>query len=535
MAGKQKKVVRKKNASGADKAKNIRVLLICALAVLIVVAGVLAWIFIAKGNEEANMSRDEILAKGTYFEGVSIANIDVSGMTLAEAKPQIEEKASQTLMDLKITYSAMGNTYPLTAEELGATIDVQAVMEKALFYGREGDATQRTAEINKAKEEGVNFPLEAKADEEILAASLETQGEAYNIEMQNATVSVKKNEDEKNLQVSGELEFIEEVAGKEIDTEKLIADIQTNLQSGDFTSVIPTTVVDTQPEITLEELKENCQLMASFSTSFKSSAYGRRYNIWKMSTVVNGVVLQPGESWSINEAAGPRTKENGWEDAAGIKNGAYVDEPGGGICQVSSTLYNALLKAEVEITDRSHHSWPLSYVDPGLDATISTGAPDFQFKNNYDYPITIIATTDAKNARTVKVSVYGPPMDYTVKMESKIVLNEEPGPAETVYSSEMKPGTSEWTKPRHNKIKAEVYKIKIDKETGKEISRELYYTDTYRAFTGQITIGPSATPKPETTPPATTTTTPATPTPSKSEAATPTPGNTTSPETGGTE
>ena len=97
----------------------------------------------------------------------------------------------------------------------------------------------------------------------------------------------------------------------------------------------------------------------------------------------------------------------------------------------------------------------------------------------------------------------------------------------------MKPGTSEWTKPRHNKIKAEVYKIKIDKETGKEISRELYYTDTYRAFTGQITIGPSATPKPETTPPATTTTTPATPTPSKSEAATPTPGNTTSPETGG--
>ena len=505
MAGKQKKVVRKKNASGADKAKNIRVLLICALAVLIVVAGVLAWIFITKGNEEANMSRDEILAKGTYFEGVSIANIDVSGMTLTEAKPQIEEKASQTLMDLKITYSAMGNTYPLTAEELGATIDVQAVMEKALFYGREGDATQRTAEFNKAKEEG-----------------------AYNIEMQNATVSVKKNEDEKNLQVSGELEFVEEVAGKEIDTAKLIADIQTNLQKGDFTSVIPTTVVDTQPEITLEELKENCQLMASFSTSFKSSAYGRRYNIWKMSTVVNGVVLQPGESWSINEAAGPRTTANGWEDAAGIKNGTYVDEPGGGICQVSSTLYNALLKAEVEITDRSHHSWPLSYVDPGLDATISTGAPDFQFKNNYEYPITIIATTDAKNARTVKVSVYGPPMDYTVKMESKVVLNEEPGPAATVYSSEMKPGTSEWTKPRHNKIKAEIYKIKIDKETGKEISRELYYTDTYRAFTGQITIGPSATPKPETT-------TPATPTPSKSEAATPTPGNTTTPETGGTE
>ena len=126
-------------------------------------------------------------------------------------------------------------------------------------------------------------------------------------------------------------------------------------------------------------------------------------------------------------------------------------------------------------------------------------------------------------------------MDYTVKMESKVVLNEEPGPAETVYSSEMKPGTSEWTKPRHNKIKAEVYKIKIDKETGKEISRELYYTDTYRAFTGQITIGPSATTSPEKTPPATATPTPAAPTPSKSEAATPTPGNTTSPETGGTE
>ncbi|HBU13224.1 MAG TPA: vanomycin resistance protein VanB, partial [Clostridiales bacterium] len=100
-------------------------------------------------------------------------------------------------------------------------------------------------------------------------------------------------------------------------------------------------------------------------------------NIWKMSDIINGVKVEPGETWSINEEAGPRTYNLGWQGAPGISDGEYKEEAGGGICQVSSTLYNAVLRAELEIVERKHHSWPLDYIDGGLDATISTGAPDF--------------------------------------------------------------------------------------------------------------------------------------------------------------
>ena len=128
-----------------------------------------------------------------------------------------------------------------------------------------------------------------------------------------------------------------------------------------------------------------------------------------------------------------------------------MDEPGGGICQVSSNLYNALLKAEVEIVDRSHHSWPLGYVKTGLDATISTGSPDFVFKNNYDVPIAIVVDCDAVNSRKITVSVYGPARDYAVKLESDIISETEPTEEmEIIYDSSMDEGETQIVKKRHN-------------------------------------------------------------------------------------
>lgn len=104
----------------------------------------------------------------------------------------------------------------------------------------------------------------------------------------------------------------------------------------------------------------------------------------------------------------PAHQRDRLENAAGISDGQYVDEPGGGICQVSSTLYIALIKSEVEIVTRSHHSWPLSYVPTGLDATISTGGPDFVYRNNYDTPIAVVVTVDGKDERSITVKVHGP-------------------------------------------------------------------------------------------------------------------------------
>ncbi len=205
--------------------------------------------------------------------------------------------------------------------------------------------------------------------------------------MKNAEIVVNTTKDEDTLQLNGSLTITEESIGREVDDEKLLTAIQEKLAANDLESQIVAELSETHPTLTKAQLEENCQLMGSYSTKFKDSKFERRYNIWRMGTVVNGVVLQPGEKWSINDAAGPRTSETGWKDAAGINNGKYVEEPGGGICQVSSTLYIALLKSEMKIVTRSHHSWPLSYVPVGLDATISTGGPDFVFRTTTIRPL----------------------------------------------------------------------------------------------------------------------------------------------------
>lgn len=503
--------------TGKRKAWNSKTIALIVLAVLVVAAAVVAVILLTGPSDPTK--------GGTVFaQGISIGGIDVSGMTGDEARPLLLEEAERELDALTVAYQVEGQEFTLSREQLGTTADVDSVIAEALTY------------IPESSDETKDFSIPKTADRETVLAALEELGVNYNTEPKNAEIQVQEQEDEDSLTCSGTLVFTDSIKGNVVNDETLADQVCAAVENDDTETVLQAELVEVEPEITREQLEENCQLRASYTTSFEDSSSGRRFNIWKMSTVVNGVVLQPGETWSINDAAGDRTTENGWADAAGIRNGAYVDEPGGGICQVSSTLYIALIKAEIEITDRTHHSWPLTYVPVGLDATISTGGPDFKYTNNQEYPIVVLVNCDAEDDRTVTVEVYGPPMDYTVRFESVTIENSEPDdPAETVYSESMEPGDSEWTKPRKNRIVAEIYKIKEDLD-GNEISRELYSTETYRAFTGEITMGPTATPEPtdEPTPTPTETLVPTeTPTPAETQAPeqTPTPAATEQPQT----
>lgn len=475
---------------------------VCIVAAVLLMAAGAYFIFFAGSGEMTPEKRAEILASGKFETGVCIEGIDVSDKTYAEAEPLVAEKMQLKLSQLSVEYTVDGEVYALDSEMLGASIDYPSVMEQALFYGKSGTASENREAKKKAEKEGMNFPLTVQASEQTLKASLETMGERYNTPVQNAEIVISETKDEENLQLNGALSIKEEAVGREVDDEKLAAAILEKLAADDLDSQIAAEISETQPTLTKAELEENCQLMASFTTRFKDSKYERRYNIWRMATVVNGTVLQPGEKWSINDAAGPRTKETGWKDAAGINNGKYVEEPGGGICQVSSTLYIALIKSEVKITTRSHHSWPLGYVPTGLDATISTGGPDFVFQNNYDTPIAVVAVVDGKNDRTVTIKVYGPKMDYDVSFEVEDVKNEEPteSPAITV-DPELKPEASQWVKPRHNFVQVKVWKIKKDKQSGKQIGeKELFSTETYKAFPGTLAVGPSPSPSPSQVP-----------------------------------
>lgn len=170
-------------------------------------------------------------------------------------------------------------------------------------------------------------------------------------------------------------------------------------------------LVDTAPKTRAEAVDAAAGevLLASYATSFEGSSLGksnRVHNIRLAAERINGVVVAPNEVFSMNDTIGDRNRANGWKKAAAISGGNYTQEYGGGVCQVSSTLFNAVLMADLTIVERYHHSWPMPYVPIGRDATISTGKKDFRFKNSSGAAVTIVATVDEENS-SLTVALYG--------------------------------------------------------------------------------------------------------------------------------
>ena len=192
----------------------------------------------------------------------------------------------------------------------------------------------------------------------------------------------------------------------------------------------------------------------------------------------------------MNAILGPRNGENGWKEATGIRDAVYVQEYGGGVCQVSTTLYNAVLMADLTVTERTHHSWPLGYIGIGRDATISTGGPNFKFRNTQEVPITIGAHTDKKK-KTVTVCIYGRPLadGETIRITSKKVETLPEPETEVIIDASLAPGVQQVVRePRQGSV-AVTYKEYYDAD-GNFLRREQVTKDKYRSIKGIIHIGP---------------------------------------------
>src|SRR5574344_1927690 len=213
------------------------------------------------------------------------------------------------------------------------------------------------------------------------------------------------------------------------------------------------------PKVTTNQIGTEAfpDILSDFSTSFATSNYNRSTNIILASREINGFVLMPGETFSYNQVVGQRTSAAGFKEAPAYSSGKVVQEIGGGICQVSSTLYNAVLYSNLEIVERSNHAFKPSYVKPGLDATVSWGGPDFKFKNNRNYPIKIVCDTSGKN---VHMYIYGLKMDS----DCKVVLDAKylsTVAAQTVYQtdSSLAPGETKVIQSASNGCKTATYKL----------------------------------------------------------------------------
>lgn len=249
----------------------------------------------------------------------------------------------------------------------------------------------------------------------------------------------------------------------------------------------------------------------------------RNNNLTLACAALNGLVLEPGETFDYNKALGKRTAENGYKAAAAYSGGLTVQELGGGICQVSSTLYYCTLIADLEIVDRSPHSYVSSYMPMGMDATVSWGGPEFKFKNSTDYPIRIEAEV---SGGYVKVKLIGTDeKDYYVKMEYEVVNTVYPITETLEIPADDNPNgykDGQVIATAYTGYTVKTYKCKYDKETDELISRDFDRTSTYKYRNKQIASIVAATEPPtqppaETTPPAEAPTTPPTEAPGISE------------------
>ena len=408
-------------------------------------------------------------------ECILIDEVDVSGMTPGEAVAAVEAAHTQMLKSIKYTVIADEDRLDISAALLPISFDTRDAVMEALSLKKHWPGGIEPRRLHTAM--GVDLGQ--------LKDALMQLSAALQYDPTDATASYSP---------ENGFTYTDHRDGRSLDYDRLCESMQEVISSKKSGSVSAETS-GVPAKYTSDMARQDTSLIAEFTTSFSGSTYGkanRVFNIEKAAALIDGKTVAPGEEFDTNAALGDRNEENGWKTAAGIRDGAYVQEYGGGVCQVSSTLYNAALMADLEITERHHHSWPLGYIDIGRDATISTGGPNLRFINSSPAPITISAGTDP-GEKTVTVRIYGRPLENGVRIEvtsKKTATLSSPG-TETVYDPSLAPGESKTIRKERRGSVAETYKLYYSAD-GELMDKVLVTEDKYRSISGIVNVGPKA-------------------------------------------
>lgn len=354
---------------------------------------------------------DAISSKTTFYSNTHINGIDVSGMTKSEANNLLTNALSDNKNNISITLKDDDKTWKIEGSELGYIGNIEPTLEEVLSYGHGGNIFTKKKVENDIKKNGlfVNIPFED------IYGGMEDSLEKIISEVEVAPKSANINFDpsSQTMFTQGNL-----TAGRIVDRDALKNKLSSMLATGEFETIeIP--FIEVLPQDNLDSFIENISLRASFSTDYSSSSSDRKSNVKLALSQFNGMIIEPGEEISFNKVTGERTKENGYKTAKIIIGGKYVDGVGGGVCQASTTLYNALIRADLEILQVNHHTLPASYVPLSFDAMVSEGYADLRFKNNTPVPIFIKTICTAS---TATVEIYGQPLEDGVTIKTKAVL-----------------------------------------------------------------------------------------------------------------
>ena len=463
--------------------------------------------------------------------GISIKGIDVSGLTYNDAYEKVAKIYSEkSKQNITLKYNEYETS--ITPEQIEAKFGIQEAIDSAYNYGRSGKVLKDNYAIVYAGMTKIDINPAFSYNEKVLSDFINStqsnlpgaekqsdyyiDGDKLIINKGEVGLEIKKQElnssiiksvtevisNEQNIQIP-----TMEKKPNEINIEKIYTEIKKDPQDAYYTKnpfevhphvdgidfnisieeakallntkeqqiTIPLKM--TIPNITTNQIGTEAfpNLLASYSTTFSTKAANRTTNIRLASNKIDGVVLMPKEQFSYNKVVGKRTAQAGFKSAPAYSGGKVINDIGGGICQVSSTLYNTALRANLEIVKRSNHRFATGYVPLSTDATVSWGGPEFIFKNSRRYPIKIVSKV---NGGKITVDIYGckEETEYEVVIKSE-TLQTIPMKTEYRTNTSLPQGTTKTVQKGHGGYKSRAYRIL--KLNGKVVSKQLLSTDTY--------------------------------------------------------
>ena len=423
--------------------------------------------------------RVEAQSEETIKNGIFAEDIDLSGMDASAASAAVEAYVDG-LKGTQITLLAAGDTpVVVTAGELGIFWANPELVTEAMEVGTHGNVIERYKLLKDLEQENLVLPIEISFDLQAVSDILLERCVQYDIKAEDATL-VREN---------GEFRVVGGQIGYALDVETSVDRVSEQLMK-DWNRQPCTITLDVeveQPKGSAEDLAQVKDVLGTFTTSYSSSGPNRSANVANGCELINGTLLYPGEEFSTYESVAPFSQANGYYMAGSYLNGKVVDSLGGGICQVSTTLYNAVLQAELDVTERHNHSMIVTYVEPSADAAIAeSSGKDFKFVNNLEYPVYIEGYTQNKR---ITFTIYGKETrssDREVRYESKVLEVINP-PADVIYADASQPIGYVVSDSAHVGYKAQLWKVVL--EGGQEVSRTQVNSSSYKMVPRSGTVG----------------------------------------------
>lgn len=442
------------------------------------ILAVFAWVVIFGGT----FGSSEVLAasdKDVILDGIFMGGIELSGMTADEARASV----SAFVEDLKqknITFGAVDNHYvSIMVGELGLRWENEADIDAAVSLGKKGNIVKRYKAMQDLKHGNKVYDLRLTLDKELIRSVLEQQCTEYDISAMDTTLT----------RVNGQFVVEGGQTGQKVNIEESLNKTYDYITNGwDYQDASIDLAIDvTEPRGSAEELAKIKDVLGTFTTSYSSSSSSRCKNIENGCRLINGTLLYPGDEFSTYDTIKPFTEANGYYPAGSYMNGKVVDSLGGGICQVSTTLYNTVLLSELEVTERNNHSMIITYVKPSMDAAIAESAgKDFRFVNNWNHPIYIEGITEGKQITFTIYGVEERDPGHVVRYESETLSTTRPDHEIITPTASQGIGYVS-VESAHIGYTAQLWKVV--EENGVEVSREVINKSSYKVSPRSAVVG----------------------------------------------